>query len=252
MGTSSTKPGKNSRNISNITGSSTPVEVSWQSVKSAATKFFKGNLEFSIVMQKMIKASGGPSNFAIGTRTRISKGYAKLFGVISSASLVGIRKAIVDLGRKDDPEKSVKDLLVDYVNEEICPESTTAEDTMVREELLTAVIRFSELFNEEELIDLKNDITIYVVKSLFKEMLVDTIEKAFEQEVPFSLETEDPKDFVISKDEAKRIIGIKVDEYMANYSDKDIMDKDKIEGIENEIFNSVLNDFDNGDFGDNE
>lgn len=252
MGTSSTKPGKNSRNISNITGETTPTEVSWQSVKSAATKFFKGNLEFSIAMQKMIKASGGPSKFALGTRTKISKGYAKLFGVIISASSVGIRQALVDLGRKDDPEKSIKDLLVDYVNEEICPESTTAEDTIVREELLTAVIRFSELFNEEELIDLKNDVTIHVVKALLKEMLVDSIEKAFEQEVPFSLETNDPKDFAVSKNDAKRIIEIKVDEYMSTYSDKDIMDKDKIEGIENEIYNSVLNDFDNGDFGDHE
>lgn len=252
MGTSSTKPGKNSRNISNITGETAPVEVSWQSVKSAATKFFKGSLEFSIVMQKMIKASGGPSKFALGTRTRISNGYAKLFGVISSASSVGIRQALIDLGRKDNPEKSAKELLIDYVNEEICPESTTAEDTIVREELLTAVIRFSELFDESGFVDLKLDVTIHAVKALFKEMLVDSIEKAFEQEVPFSIETEDPKDYTVSKNEAKRMIENKVEEYMANYSDKDFMDKDKIEGIENEIYNSVLNDFDNGDFDNHE
>ena len=251
MGTSSTRRGKNSRNINKI-DSEISTEVSWQSAKSAATKFFKGSLGFGIVMQKVIQASGGSTYFAANKRNKKAIGYASLLTVVVRASAVGVKQALSEQGHIIDETKTIQELLIDYVSERVCPEATTVEDTSIREELLTSTVQFSELFDAEGFIDLEDEVVVNSIKSIFYRSLVDTLEDAFEQEVPMSIETDQPDQVETNRQSAKRLIGKKVKKYLSAYSRNEILNPDKIKDIELDIYNSVLNDYQNGDFDEDE
>ena len=243
MGTSSSRRGKVTRQTENKV--ETP--VSWASAKLSATRFYNGNGQFEVAMQKVILASGGCEKFASTKRTKKVKALHSLLSFFELAKEISIQEALSQNGIQVDDTKSINDLIIEFVNTVVYPNAISYSDTCNREELTRFALDYYALFDSNVMATEENQAILNVISDVVCDDLVFEINNSFEEEVPLSLENEDVETTLDRIEVAKSNIKSKVEKYSKVYVLKS-SSIDDIEEYEHSIYNAVLDDYLSGDF----
>lgn len=239
MGTSSSRNGISKDNANKDSDRS----VSWKSAKSYATKYYKGNGNFGTAIGKVVAAAGGVSGFSRFGREKKSHSFITLLKFFGTAKQIGLYTALAKLGYSASNKEEANKAIVDYINNDIYPESTTYSDSSNREQLINVALSFcSQLFDDTGMVLAERTIFESYQKQIILKDIADEIEVDFEQFVPMSIENDDVEKTLEIRENQKKLLMNKISSY-ANVFSYDPDDPNSIDEYKHKIYKTVLTDY---------
>ena len=245
MGTSSSRRGKVTQQSENEILN----EISWQSAKTTATRFFNGTGSFGMAMQKVILAAGGKNKFASAKRVKKAKAFGILLNFFNVARNSSIRDALTKSGIQVDDEKPIQDQIIEYINSVVYPDAISYSDTENREELTSFALQYYELFDSGVMQSEEERVILNALSEIVCDGLVLEIMNSFEGSVPQSLENENIETTIKQMTIAKADVKSKVQKYSKMVSLKSDL-KEDVEEYANTIYDAVIDEYLSEDFDD--